>query len=71
MNEQLRSIIAGVLEVSPGDIGPGSTAGDFEKWDALAQILMISEIQDKMGVEIPFDKMQSIRSVQDFIDCVE
>lgn len=71
MNEQLRDIIANILKVEPEAITPTSTSNDFETWDSLAQVVMISEIQEKMGVEIPFEKMQSISSVQDFIDCVE
>jgi acyl carrier protein len=71
MNSQLQAIIAGVLGVAPEMITPESKAEDFENWDSLAQVMMISAIQDQLGIEIPFEKMQSIASVQDFIDCLE
>lgn len=70
MNEKLQLIIAEVLHVDPEAVTPSSKAEDFEQWDSLAQVLMISRIVDEMGVEIPFDKMMTIEGVQDFIDVI-
>ena len=70
MNEQLQDIIARILNVDSEKILPESKPDDFEEWDSLAMIAIISEIQDKMGVEIPFEKMMAISSVKDFIEIV-
>jgi len=71
MNEKLIQIIAQTLELDPEEITPETGSDNCEKWDSLAQVVMISRVADELGVDIPFDKMMEIRCAGDLQSAIE
>ena len=67
MVEKLIAIVAGALRVSPSKLTLETGPGDFDAWDSLAQINVISEIEAEFGVSIPIEQAAEIRQVRDFL----
>lgn len=67
MDEKLRNVVASVLGIDPAHVTPELGPENCEKWDSLAHVLLISEVQDAFGASIPFEKMAEIRCVGDFV----
>ena len=63
MREELRKIVAQVLEVESGDV---SDTGDFVRdydADSLRAIEILAQIEKKYGVEIPQSELPNMRNL--------
>src|SRR5262249_41220070 len=67
MEEKLIATIASALGVPKSTLTLDTGPGDLEKWDSLAQINVVSEIETEFGVSIPIEKVGEIRRVRDFL----
>lgn len=59
----LREIVASVLDVSPGEIQPGSGPRDFPQWDSAAHIDIVLSVEAEYGVSFTSDEMLEALSV--------
>lgn len=71
MKEQVVSIIAEVLRTTPDKITPGLSIGDIPEWSSMAQMGIISTLEDRLNVEIPIDDLFDLTNVQAMIDEIE
>ena len=44
---------------------------ECEKWDSAAHLILMSEIEEQFGVEIPIEKVGSIKCLHDFLNFLE
>ena len=67
-NKEIISIIANKISVSEKDINENSKSTDFYKWDSLAQLNIILEIEKKINKKIDASVMGELTSVKSLID---
>jgi len=65
--EEIISIISSKISVSDKDINENSKSSDFYKWDSLAQLNIILEIEKKIEKKIDASMMGELTSVKSII----
>ena len=65
--EEIISIISSKISVSEKDINENSKSSDFYKWDSLAQLNIILEIEKKINKKIDASMMGELTSVKSII----
>lgn len=67
MTEKILALIEEVLKVPNGTITVDTMAEDIEEWDSLAHVMLIGELEEKLGISIPLDEAIEIKSVKDVL----
>ena len=67
-NKEVISIIANKISVSEKDLNENSKSSDFYKWDSLAQLNIILEIEKKIEKKIDASVMGELTSVKSLIN---
>lgn len=71
MKEKILKVITEALGVEAGVITESTIISEVNEWDSLMQLIILSELQEKVGVEIPIEVALEIKSVADIITYVE
>lgn len=66
MKEKIKSIIAETLELETDVISDDSKVMDIPEWDSMMFVLILSELQEQLGITIPLDDALEIETVSDF-----
>lgn len=53
-----------ILKVKPGSLSLQTKREDIDSWDSLMQMRLIMEVEEKYGVEILFEEIEGIDSVE-------
>ena len=61
-------IISSKISVSEKDINENSKSSDFYKWDSLAQLNIILEIEKKINMKIDASMMSELTSIKSIKD---
>jgi acyl carrier protein len=67
MEQKLISVVAAALGVDPELLKLDSAAGEIEAWDSVAQINIVSEVEEEFGVSIPIEKIVELHTIRDFL----
>ncbi len=67
MTEKILALIEEVLKVPNGTITVDTMAEDIEEWDSLAHVMLIGELEEKLGISIPLDEAIEIKGVKDVL----
>lgn len=62
MIEQLRNIVADVLDIRPEDVNEGSGPASTDRWDSMNHLRIITAIEDECDIKFSMDEIQSIDS---------
>ena len=68
MKEKIIALIEEVLQVSAGTVTEDTCMEDLEEWDSLAHVMLIGELEEKLGVSIPLDEAAEITSVREILE---
>lgn len=71
MKEKLYHILANVLEIDKSVINDDFDETKCEKWDSLAQLMIIEEIETTFKVSIPIENAMELTSVKSILDFLE
>lgn len=71
MKEKLIELITDILQVEEGVITENTLIDDFEEWDSLAQVMIIGEIEARLGVSIDLEDAMEVTGVKDLIALCE
>lgn len=71
MIDQIIEIVENALQLSAGTVNADSKMEDFAEWDSLAQVIIIGEIAERLGVDIPLDEAADLTSVKALAGKVE
>lgn len=66
--KEVISIISSKISVPEKDISENSKSSDFYKWDSLAQLNIVLEIEKKINKKIDASMMGELTSVKSIID---
>ena len=67
VGEQLREVMAGVLEAEPGAIGAGFGRDDTPQWDSLNHLRLITAIEEAFGIRFDMrevSRMERFEAIQ-------
>ncbi len=67
MEEKIIEIAASIFEMDPKKLSMESSRDEIEKWDSLAHVMLIAEIEEQLGISIPFEETGSIRQLKDLL----
>ena len=67
MDEQVKQIIANVLNVDLNVITAELSSGDIPEWDSVGHMSLIAEIEE-LGIEFPLEDLFDLNSVRALID---
>ena len=65
MREKIIALIEEVLMVDEGTIVETTKIDEVEEWDSLAHVLIIGELEERLGIVIPLDEAIEIIGVED------
>jgi len=71
MNDKLFKIIASVLEMDVKEVNEDFSESSSEKWDSLAQLMMMEEIETEFKVNIPIEDVMELTSVKRILEFLE
>jgi acyl carrier protein len=66
--EQIISIVSKVIGISEKNININSKSSDFDKWDSLAHVNIIIEIEKKIEKKINISKMGDLTSIKSILN---
>lgn len=67
MKEKVIALIAEVLMVTEGTIKEDTMMADLEEWDSLAHVMLIGELEEKLGISIPLEEAVELTGVADIL----
>ena len=70
MKEKVIALITEVLMVEEGIITETTLMEDVEEWDSLAHVMIIGELEEKLGSSIPLDEAVELTGVADILKYV-
>jgi acyl carrier protein len=62
MEEKIRFILAGILEVEPAGIGDGFGPDSCQSWDSLSNLRIISALEKEFAVTLSWPEISSMTS---------
>lgn len=68
-NEFLVSV-ASIMGVDPADISLQTCYKDYDPWDSLMMLTLTMELEEKYGVSIPIEKIESVQTLGDLYEIV-
>ena len=70
MKEKIIALIEEALMLPEGTITEDTEIDDVEVWDSLAHVMIIGELEGKLGISIPLDEAIEITCVKDILNKV-
>ena len=68
MKDKVVEIIAEVLRVVPEKVTPELAIGDIPEWSSMAQMGVISTLEQRLGIEIPLEDLFDLTNVKALVD---
>ena len=68
MKEKILALMEEVLQVPEGMVTEDTTMDDLEEWDSLAHVMLIGELESRLGIEIPLEEAVEITSVKEILE---
>lgn len=67
--DELKKIVASVLAIRLDKIS-GSLSRNDEEWDSFNHLMLVSEIEKKLGIRFTINEIKSIKSYRDLSEIV-
>lgn len=68
MREQIIALIEEILKVPTGTVTEDTKIEAVEEWDSLAHVMIIGELEEKLGISLPLEEAVEITSVQELFE---
>lgn len=68
MKKQIFKLMAEVLQVAEDMITEDTHMDDLEEWDSLAHVMLIGELETRLGISIPLDEAVEITNVKELLE---
>lgn len=68
MKEKIIELIASILQVPEGTITENTRMEEVEQWDSLAHVMIIGELEDKLGISIPLEEAVELAGVGEILE---
>lgn len=68
MKEKIIALMEEVLNVETGTITEDTMMSDVEEWDSLAHVMLIGELEEKLGIAIPLEDAVELKGVRELLE---
>lgn len=68
LQSKIIALIEGLLKLPAGTITPDTQIADVEEWDSLAHVMIIGELEQRLGVSIPLDDAIELASMGELLE---
>ncbi|MCM1111682.1 MAG: acyl carrier protein [Muribaculum sp.] len=68
MKQKIIALIEELLKLPAGAVTEETRIEDVEEWDSLAHVMMIGELEERLGVVIPLEDAIEIESVRELLE---
>lgn len=68
MREKIIALIEEALDVPGGTITEDTMIEDVEQWDSLAHVMIIGELEEKLGISIPLEEAVELTGVRELLE---
>jgi acyl carrier protein len=68
--ERLKGLFISVLGVDEKEFGIGKTHDDFEKWDSLSHMSIVSAIEEEFKISLDVDEISEMDTIKKMIDTI-
>lgn len=68
MKEKIIALIEAALEVPAGTITENTMIADVEQWDSLAHVMIIGELEEKLGISVPLEEAAELKGMQELLE---
>ena len=68
MKDKIIALIEELLKVPAGTITEETLIQNVEEWDSLAHVMIIGELEEKLGVSIPLDEAIELESMKELLE---
>lgn len=68
MQEKIIALIEELLKVPTGTVTIDTRIEDVEEWDSLAHVMIIGELEERLGVAIPLDDAIELDSMRELLE---
>lgn len=69
MKKKIIDLIEEALNVPKGTITEDTRITDVEEWDSLAHVMIIGELEEKLGISIPLEEAVELTGMQELFVC--
>ena len=64
-------IFQDILDVKKGTVSLKTTSSDIDQWDSVATVNIIVALEDEFRIKFKLEDIQTLETVQDFVDLVQ
>lgn len=68
MKQQIIALVEELLKVPAGTITEDAMMDEVEEWDSLAHVMIIGELEERLGIEIPLDEAVEITGMKELLE---
>ncbi len=68
MKDKIIALIEEILKVSEGTITENTRIEDVEEWDSLAHVMIIGELEERLGIVIPLDEAIELTGMRELLE---
>jgi acyl carrier protein len=70
--ERVATVMRSVFRLGPEEpIMASTTSADIDGWDSLSHSVLIMNVEDAFGVDLPLDRVFALRNVGELVDLIE
>jgi acyl carrier protein len=63
-------IFQDILDVKKGTVSLKTTFSEIDQWDSVATVNIIVALEEEFGIKFKLEDIQTLETVQDFVDLV-
>lgn len=71
MKEKIYAILANILEEDIQNMNDDFDESKSEKWDSLAQLMIIERLETEFHIDIPIEKAMELTSISSILEFLE
>lgn len=71
MIDKIIEIVAEALEIEKDLLSQDTQKGEIEEWDSLGHLIVVSMIETEFNIKIPFEKVNEINRISDFLEYIK
>lgn len=68
LKEEIRDIIAGILELPSSSLDYNTEMNEVAEWDSMHNVIILSTLEEKYGILIPEDDLFDLTSINALAD---
>lgn len=68
MKEKIIALIEAALELPAGSITEDTKIEDVEEWDSLAHVMIIGELEEKLGIVLPLEEAIELTGMRELLE---